>query len=88
MGMTTQVPVRLSPRDLEALDELIAGGDFANRSDALRAGLARLLWEHRERDIDAAYRRGYEAHPQEAWIGEVGLSGLAAFHRGEGGDPL
>ncbi len=73
---------------MAALDRLVAEGAFATRSDALRAGLARLLRERRERDIEDAYRRGYEAHPPEAWVAGVGLAGLAAFHRAEGGDPL
>ncbi len=86
--MTVQVPVRLTEADLAALDKSIAEGRFANRSDALRAGLARVLREEREHEIDAAYRRGYTEHPQEEWVGELGLAGLAAFHRAEGGEPL
>ena len=86
--MTTQVPVRLTDRDLAALDQLVDAGVFANRSDALRAGLTALDREQRERELEAAYRRGYEAHPQEPWIGEAGLAGLGSFARAEGGDPL
>ena len=78
----------MTDRDVAALDELVAEGRFANRSDALRAGLARLLEEKREREIEAAYRRGYEEHPQEAWVGELGLQGLAELDRAEGGEPL
>jgi Arc/MetJ-type ribon-helix-helix transcriptional regulator len=86
--MTTQVPVRLTSEDLAALDRAIAAGRFANRSEALRAGLARVLREERERDIDEAYRRGYGEHPQEEWAGKAGLAGLAAFFAAEGDDPL
>ena len=86
--MTTQVPVRMTESDLAVLDELITQGRFANRSEALRAGLARLLHDERERTIDAAYRRGYAEHPQEEWIGQVGLAGLEQFDRTEGGKPL
>jgi Arc/MetJ-type ribon-helix-helix transcriptional regulator len=86
--MTTQVPVRLTERDLAALDQLVDSGSFRNRSEALRAGLATLLHEHREHEIEAAYRRGYDAHPQEDWIAAVGLAGLTAFHRAEDGEPL
>ncbi len=66
----------------------MASGRFANRSEALRAGLERVLAEEREREIDAAYRRGYGEMPQEEWVGEIGLAGLAAFDRAEGGEPL
>jgi Arc/MetJ-type ribon-helix-helix transcriptional regulator len=71
-----------------ALDAAVASGRFASRSEALRAGLAQVLAEEREREIDAAYERGYGAIPQEEWVGELGLSGLAAFDRAEGGEPL
>jgi hypothetical protein len=47
-----------------------------------------VLREEREREIDEAYRRGYGEHPQEDWVGEAGLAGLAAFDRAEGGEPL
>jgi len=86
--MTFQVPVRLTERDVAELDALIERGRFANRSDALREALARLLREEREREIDEAYRRGYGEHPQEEWIGKLGLELAAAFHRAEGGEEL
>ncbi len=86
--MTIQVPVRLTEEDVAALDAIVAAGRFASRSEALRAGLARVLHEERERAIDDAYRRGYGEKPQEEWVGEVGLAGLAAFDRAEGGEPL
>ncbi len=86
--MTTQVPVRLTDSDLAALDAAIARGSYASRSDALRAGLERILREERERAIDEAYARGYGEHPQEDWVAKLGLAGLAAFHEVEGGPPL
>jgi Arc/MetJ-type ribon-helix-helix transcriptional regulator len=86
--MTVQVPVRLTEEDVAALDAVVASGRFSNRSEALRAGLEQVLREERETVIDAAYRRGYGAKPQEEWVGELGLAGLAAFDRAEGGDPL
>ena len=86
--MTTQVPVRLTESDLAALDAAIARGRFANRSDALRTGLERILREEREHEIDRMYAAGYGKHPQEPWVGELGLAGLAAFDKAEGGAPL
>lgn len=86
--MTTQVPVRLTESDLAALDAAIARGRFANRSDALRSGLERILYEERQYEIDQMYADGYGRHPQEAWVGELGLAGLAAFDKAEGGAPL
>jgi Arc/MetJ-type ribon-helix-helix transcriptional regulator len=80
--------VRLTETDLRTLDHLVEAGLFRNRSEALRAGLARLVDEQREHEIEDAYRRGYGEHPQETWVGEIGLAGLAAFDRAEGGEPL
>lgn len=86
--MTTQVPVRLTDEDVAALDEAVRRGRFSSRSDALRAGLAVVLREEVEREIDEAYARGYREHPQEAWVGEAGLAAFAAFSAAEGGEPL
>ncbi len=70
------------------LDSLIRQGRFGNRSEALRAGLARLVEDERERAIETAYRRGYGEHPQDEWVGQAGLAGLEALDRAEGGKPL
>jgi Arc/MetJ-type ribon-helix-helix transcriptional regulator len=86
--MTVQVPVRLTNQDVAALDAMVEQGRFANRSEALRAAVAALLRDEREREIEAAYRRGYGEQPQEDWIGEAGLALIAAFHEAEGGEPL
>jgi len=86
--MTNQVPVRLTDSDLAALDAAVARGRFATRSEALRAGLDRILREERQHEIAEAYAAGYAEHPQEEWVGELGLAGLAAFDKAEGGAPL
>jgi Arc/MetJ-type ribon-helix-helix transcriptional regulator len=78
----------MTESDLAALDNLINEGRFASRSEALRVGLARLVHDERERAIEDAYRRGYGEHPQEEWIGQVGLAGLQQFDQNEGGKPL
>lgn len=80
--------MRLTQADVAALDKLVEAGEFRNRSEVLRAGLAELLRERREREIEDAYRRGYGKHPQEEWIGEAGLALFAAWDAAEGGEPL
>ena len=80
--------MRLTESDLAALDAAIARGRFANRSDALRSGLERILREERQHEIDQMYAAGYAKHPQAEWAGELGLAGLAASDRAEGGAPL
>jgi Arc/MetJ-type ribon-helix-helix transcriptional regulator len=77
--MTKQIPLRISERDLAALDGVVASGRFPSRSAALRAGLNLLLREERRRAIEDAYRRDYETTPQEEWVGEAGLAAFAAF---------
>ena len=74
--MSVQIPVRIPEEDARRLDEAVASGRFVSRSDALREGLARLLREERERELVEQYRRAYEKHPEEEWIGEVGLWAL------------
>lgn len=88
--MTVQIPVRIPDEDAAKLDEAVARGRFASRSDALREGLARLLREERDREIAEAYRRAYEKYPQEDWIGEVGLWALTQIVAAEeeGQEPL
>jgi Arc/MetJ-type ribon-helix-helix transcriptional regulator len=88
--MTIQIPVRIAEEDLSELDAAIARGHYANRSAALRAALKLLLRDERERQIVEAYRRGYGEHPQEEWIGRVGLAAFAAFVEAEekDADPL
>ncbi|HET9460791.1 MAG TPA: ribbon-helix-helix domain-containing protein [Gaiellaceae bacterium] len=71
--MTVQIPVRIPERDAQLLDEAVARGRFTSRSDAFRQGLAMLLREEHEREIEEQYRRAYEMHPQEDRIGQDGL---------------
>jgi Arc/MetJ-type ribon-helix-helix transcriptional regulator len=88
--MTVQIPVRIPDEDARKLDEAVARGRFASRSDALREGLARVLREERDREIAEQYRRGYGKYPQEEWIGEYGLALFAAWVEAEekGKEPL
>jgi Arc/MetJ-type ribon-helix-helix transcriptional regulator len=86
--MTIQVPVRIPDEDAERLDQIVASGRYASRSDALRQGLDLLLRAEREREIVESYRRAYEQEPQEE--SEVGLWAFAAFVAREeaGQEPL
>lgn len=88
--MTVQIPVRIPDEDARRLDEAVAQGRFESRSAAIREGLSKLLREEREREIAEQYRRAYEKHPQEEWIGEVGLWALEQIVDAEekGHEPL
>jgi hypothetical protein len=46
------------------------------------------LYDERQRAIDDAYAAGYGKHPQEEWVGDLGLAALAAFDEAEGGEAL
>ncbi len=52
--MTTQIAIRLDDRELAALDAEVVEGRAANRSDAVRRGIARLQREQRYRGEEAA----------------------------------
>lgn len=65
--MTTQIAVRLDDNELEALDTEIVEGRAANRSEAVRRGIARLQRDQRYRREEATLvdlaRRGEAVYP-------------------------
>lgn len=66
--MSTQIAIRLDPQELAALDAEVAEGRAANRSDAVRRGIARLQRDRRYRGDEAALielaRRGEPVYPE------------------------
>lgn len=73
----TQVVTRLDPALVAALDELVASGAFASRSDAVRTGLELLIERHRRAAIGARIAEGYRRQPQTEQ--EVGWSDAASI---------
>lgn len=69
--MTTQLAVKLSESLVEEIDRLIEKGRFANRTEAVRAALDRMLEELREEQLSAAIVDGYRRVPpddaDDAW---------------------
>jgi len=65
--MTTQIAIRLDDRELAALDAEVADGRAANRSEAVRQSIARLLRDQRYRAEEASLveiaRRGEPVYP-------------------------
>jgi Arc/MetJ-type ribon-helix-helix transcriptional regulator len=65
--VSTQIAVRLDDSDLAALDAEVAAGRAANRSDAVRRGIARLQRDQRYRGEEATLielaRRGDLVYP-------------------------
>lgn len=65
--MTKQIAIRLDDHELEALDTEVVEGRAANRSEAVRRGIARLRREQRYRREEATLvelaRRGESVYP-------------------------
>lgn len=65
--MTTQIAIRLDDSELAALDAEVADGRAANRSEAVRHGIARLRRDQRYRCEEAILidlaRRGEPIYP-------------------------
>jgi Arc/MetJ-type ribon-helix-helix transcriptional regulator len=65
--MTTQIAIRLDDSELAALDAEVREGRAANRSEAVRRGIARLQRDQRYRHEEAALlelaRRGDPVYP-------------------------
>lgn len=59
-----QVVTRLDDRLLADVDELVAEGAVASRSEAVRLGLEQLVDRHRRRAVGAAIVAGYRRQPQ------------------------
>jgi Arc/MetJ-type ribon-helix-helix transcriptional regulator len=69
--MPTQLAVKLTESMVAEVDRLIEAGRFANRTDAVRAALDRMLREIREEQVSAKIVEGYRRLPpdeaDEAW---------------------
>ncbi len=65
--MTTQIAIRLNDGELAALDIEVVEGRAANRSEAVRRGIARLQRDQRYRGEEATLidlaRRGEAVYP-------------------------
>jgi Arc/MetJ-type ribon-helix-helix transcriptional regulator len=65
--MTTQIAIRLDDGELTTLDTEVAQGRAANRSEAVRHGIARLQREQRYRHEEATLtdlvERGEDVYP-------------------------
>lgn len=65
-----QLVTRIDDRLAAAVDALVESGVVANRSEAVRLGLERLIDQHRRHQIGARIVQSYRAEPQnEAEVG-------------------
>lgn len=61
-----QLVTRIDERLVRGVDGLIAEGLVANRSEAVRLGLERLVEQHRRRRIGEEIAESYRLQPQTA----------------------
>jgi len=60
----SQLVTRIDDEMADAIDALIASGEFASRSDVVREGVARLVDEQRRRAIGDEIIAGYDRVPE------------------------
>jgi Arc/MetJ-type ribon-helix-helix transcriptional regulator len=77
--MTTTVAFRISDDLVAEVDELVASGRFATRTEAFRTALEGLVRARREAIIDEAIVAGYLAEPQGDGDVEVARAALRAM---------
>lgn len=76
----TQLVTRIDDELTGAIDQLVAEGVVANRSEAVRLALQELVDRHRRAEIGRAIIEGYDAVPQdddETWTDEATLAMIA-----------
>ncbi|TMB90962.1 MAG: ribbon-helix-helix protein, CopG family [Chloroflexi bacterium] len=79
--MTTQLAIRLPEGTVAEIDRLVANGAFANRTEAVRIAIERLITEKQRRAVDDAITAGYSAVPDlpaDAWIAQATRAMVAA----------
>lgn len=62
--MSTQLAVRVTETQLQALDEYAATHGYTSRADAIRAAIAETIKRADDEAIDRAYRDGYTRFPE------------------------
>lgn len=62
--MSIQIAVRLTERLRAELDELVDGGLFLTRAQAVRAAIERLIEQEQRRAVGLAIAEGYRRMPQ------------------------
>ncbi len=64
--MTIQIAVKLPDEIVRTLDQLVAGGAFPNRSQAVRHALEVMVQDQERQRIDASFVRGFAERPESA----------------------
>lgn len=64
--ITSQVAIKLSDSLLDELDRLVEQGAFDSRSQAVRAGIERIVTDRRRQELDRRYREASERMPERS----------------------
>ncbi len=64
--MTVQIAVKLPETLAGELDRLVARGDFANRSQAMREGLETIIAARDKEQLRERYREAFTRQPETA----------------------
>jgi Arc/MetJ-type ribon-helix-helix transcriptional regulator len=81
--MSPQIAVRLPAALLAQIDQLVEGGRFETRAEAVRAGIEQLVDEEHRRQVGQAIVEGYTRLPQSEDIDED-LGEFPALGAGDG----
>lgn len=63
-GMSEQVAIRLPDQQLAFIDELVGGGRFPSRAEAIRTAIAAMIDAEHRRALGRRIVEGYERTPQ------------------------
>jgi Arc/MetJ-type ribon-helix-helix transcriptional regulator len=77
--MTTPVPTRFSPDEIELLDELVAAGVGDSRSAVVRQAVVRLADAVRRGERGASIAASYREYPQSAEDDDLALANAIAM---------
>ncbi|MGH2719460.1 MAG: ribbon-helix-helix domain-containing protein [Actinomycetota bacterium] len=81
--MTTPVPTRFSPEELELLDDLVAAGIGDSRSAVVRQAVHHLADAVRRTGLGAAIAASYREHPQSSDDDALALANALAMTEAE-----
>lgn len=71
--MTIQIAIKLPDEMVGELDELVEGGAFESRSQAVRAGVEAVVADRRRKQLEQRYRDALARMPEtEAELAEAG----------------
>lgn len=81
--MTTPVPTRFSDEELAIIDELVARGVGATRSEVVRRGVHHLADSIRRASVGASMAQSYREQPQTAEDDELAMASAIAITEAE-----